>query len=132
MGTFAKTANVDDCRLSFANQGKQTSIFHFRLQQTNGRCHFPLVSYLNIYTENGTIYIIYCIYICTQIPINIHIHIHIHIRVQYIIHSYTYINIYAQAFFLNTFTVCSSSKWKFFICLYVDEEQTEVIRLQTD
>jgi hypothetical protein len=33
MGTFAETANID-YRLSFANQGKQTSIF--RLQKTNG------------------------------------------------------------------------------------------------
>jgi hypothetical protein len=50
MGTFAKTAIVDYC-LSFAHQGKQTSVFRiclfaankrkfsvsvFRLQQTNG------------------------------------------------------------------------------------------------
>jgi hypothetical protein len=52
MGTFAETTNIDYC-LSFADQGKQTSIFHFpfaenkrvcrfrfRLQQTNGSCHF--------------------------------------------------------------------------------------------
>jgi hypothetical protein len=56
MGTFAETANVD-YRLSFAIQGKQISVFHFRfaekkrkfavsvfhLQQTNGSCRFPLV-----------------------------------------------------------------------------------------
>jgi hypothetical protein len=35
MGMFAEIAIVD-CRLSFANQGKQTSVFCFRLQQTNG------------------------------------------------------------------------------------------------
>jgi hypothetical protein len=40
MVTFAKTAIVD-YRLSFANQGKQTSIFHFHLQQTNGSLPFP-------------------------------------------------------------------------------------------
>jgi hypothetical protein len=28
MGMFAETANVND-RLSFANHGKQTSVFHF-------------------------------------------------------------------------------------------------------
>jgi hypothetical protein len=58
-GTFAKTANIV-LRLSFADQGKQTSIFHFfpfvanklkfaffvfHLQQTNGRCRFPLVPF---------------------------------------------------------------------------------------
>jgi hypothetical protein len=38
MGTFADTANVDH-RLSFAEQGKQTSVF--RLQKTNGSLPFP-------------------------------------------------------------------------------------------
>ncbi len=49
----------------------------------------------------------------------IHIRIHIH-----------YIHIYChfkrktepQAFFLNLFSVCSSYKRKFFICLFVDKE----------
>jgi hypothetical protein len=63
MGTFAETANVD-YRLSFADQGKQTAIFHFRLrkqrkfsifvfrlQQTNRSCRFPLVQFSQI--ENG-------------------------------------------------------------------------------
>jgi hypothetical protein len=35
MGTFAETAIVDYC-LSFAEQGKQTSVLRFRSQQTNG------------------------------------------------------------------------------------------------
>jgi hypothetical protein len=35
MGTFAETAIVN-FRLSFADQGKQTSVFCFRLQQTSG------------------------------------------------------------------------------------------------
>jgi hypothetical protein len=39
MGTFAETAIVDYC-LSFANRGKQTSVFRFRLQQTNGSLPF--------------------------------------------------------------------------------------------
>jgi hypothetical protein len=34
MGMFAATAMVD-YRLLFADQGKQTFVFHFRLQQTN-------------------------------------------------------------------------------------------------
>jgi hypothetical protein len=36
---FAETAIVE-YRLSFAEQGKPTSVFRFRLQQTNGSCHF--------------------------------------------------------------------------------------------
>jgi hypothetical protein len=39
MGTFAETAIVY-YRLSFANQEKQTSVFRFRLQQTNVRLPF--------------------------------------------------------------------------------------------
>jgi hypothetical protein len=40
MVTSAKTSIVN-YRLLFANQGKQTSIFRFRLQQTNGSLQFP-------------------------------------------------------------------------------------------
>jgi hypothetical protein len=39
MGKFAETAIVD-YRLSFADQGKQTSVFRFRLLQTNGSLPF--------------------------------------------------------------------------------------------
>jgi hypothetical protein len=53
MVTFAETVIVD-YRLSFADQGKQTSVFHFHLQQTNGSlpfkktnrsCRFPSVPF---------------------------------------------------------------------------------------
>jgi hypothetical protein len=40
MGAFVGTAIVE-YRLSFSDQGKQTSIFHFCLQQTNGSLPFP-------------------------------------------------------------------------------------------
>jgi hypothetical protein len=40
MGTFAETAIVD-YRLSFSDHGKQTSVFRFRLQQTNASLPFP-------------------------------------------------------------------------------------------
>jgi hypothetical protein len=40
MGKFAKTTFVD-YRLSFAGQGKQTSVFRFRLQQTKESLPFP-------------------------------------------------------------------------------------------
>ncbi len=45
MGTFAETAIVD-YGLSFADQGKQTSVLRFRMQQTNGglRLRFPFAS----------------------------------------------------------------------------------------
>jgi hypothetical protein len=48
MGTFAVTAIIDYC-LSFADQGKQTSIFHFRLQQTNRRFPFQFSIYMCVY-----------------------------------------------------------------------------------
>jgi hypothetical protein len=40
MGTFAEKAIVD-YRLSFGDQGKQTSVFRFHLQQTNRSLPFP-------------------------------------------------------------------------------------------
>ncbi len=40
MGTFAETAIVDYCR-PIAYQGKQTSVFCFRLQQTKESLPFP-------------------------------------------------------------------------------------------
>jgi hypothetical protein len=46
MDMFAEIAMVDYC-LSFADQGKQTSVIHFHLQQTNGSLPFPFP-----FTEN--------------------------------------------------------------------------------
>jgi hypothetical protein len=43
MGTFAGTAIANYC-LSFADQGKQTFVFRFRLQQTNGSSPFFVCS----------------------------------------------------------------------------------------
>jgi hypothetical protein len=40
MGTFAETAIID-YRLLLAEQRKQTSVFLFRLQHTNGSLQFP-------------------------------------------------------------------------------------------
>jgi hypothetical protein len=39
LGTFAETA-IADYRLLFSNQSKKTSVFHLRLQQTNGSLPF--------------------------------------------------------------------------------------------
>jgi hypothetical protein len=44
MGTFAEKAIVD-YYLSFADKGKQISVFRFRLQQTNGSLPFPFSIY---------------------------------------------------------------------------------------
>ncbi len=44
MGTFAETVIVH-YHLLFADQGKPTSVFRFRLQQTNGNCHSLLVPF---------------------------------------------------------------------------------------
>jgi hypothetical protein len=49
MGTFAETAI--DYRLSFADQGKLTSVFCFCLQQSNGNCRFLLVLFPYIYVS---------------------------------------------------------------------------------
>jgi hypothetical protein len=43
MGMFAETAFVDN-RLSFASLRKQTSVLHFRLQQTNISLPFPFAA----------------------------------------------------------------------------------------
>jgi hypothetical protein len=40
MGPFAETP-IDDCFLPFATQRKQTSVFSFCWQQTNGSLPFP-------------------------------------------------------------------------------------------
>jgi hypothetical protein len=40
MGMFAGTANVDYL-LSFADQGKQTSVFYFTFAENNGSLSFP-------------------------------------------------------------------------------------------
>ncbi len=47
MDAFAETAIVEH-RLSFVDQGKQTSVLCFRLLQANGRCRFPLVPFLRL------------------------------------------------------------------------------------
>jgi hypothetical protein len=138
MGTLAETAIViiidgHVCRNSnrllgtvylvpfiFADQGKQTSLFH--LQQRNGRCHFHQDTlkrqhiYLNIY-----------IYIFLYIFLKIFIY---YIFILYII--LIYIFVYAavkrkngkkdQVIFLNPFTVCSLCKWKLAVCPFVDEQ----------
>ncbi len=39
-GTFVETAIVD-YHVSFADQGEQSSVFNFRLQQTNRNIPFP-------------------------------------------------------------------------------------------
>jgi hypothetical protein len=43
MGTFAETAIAKYC-LSFADKGKQTSVFCFHLQQTDGSLQFSICS----------------------------------------------------------------------------------------
>jgi hypothetical protein len=57
MGTFAETTVVS-YRLSFADQGKQTSVFRFRLQQTNGSLLFLFSGYIDMYR----IYAAVCIF----------------------------------------------------------------------
>ncbi len=87
MGTFDDTANVD-YRLSFADQGKQTSVFRFRIAQTKESFPFSVSSVFlyiyTLYTENGTIelYIyVYIIYTYTYAYTCIHTHMHIHVYI---------------------------------------------------
>jgi hypothetical protein len=73
MGTFAETANVV-YRLSFADQGKQTYVFRFSLQQT-------YESYIQ-YIRKMELYIyIYSILYINSMYTNIYIHVHIHIHI---------------------------------------------------
>jgi hypothetical protein len=65
MGTFADTANFN-YHLSFAGQGKQTSVFH--LQQTNGSFPFPFPELMkndnfHLFAANGKLYKYIYIYI---------------------------------------------------------------------
>jgi hypothetical protein len=48
MDTFAETAIVS-YRSSFADQGKQTSVYRFRLQQTNGSLLLMFSGYIDMY-----------------------------------------------------------------------------------
>ncbi len=90
MATVAETLLID-YRLSFSGHEIQTSVFRFRLQQTNGNCRFPLVPcsvhmyiYIYIYTYwNGSIYtyIYIYIYVCKYIYIyekRSHVYIYIY------------------------------------------------------
>jgi hypothetical protein len=75
MGTSAETAIVD-YHLLIANQGKQTSVFRFHLQQTNGSlpfpfsvCHFHLVSFLCVCGGVGA---------CVSVSIYIYIYLYLY------------------------------------------------------
>jgi hypothetical protein len=58
MGTFAGAANVD-YRFLFADQGKQTSVYRFRLQKKKEKLPFFVNTYIQTYIyaaiskENG-------------------------------------------------------------------------------
>ncbi len=104
MGTFAETAIID-YHLLFADQGKPISVFHFRLQQTNG----SLLLHISVCSKQ----------------------VKIAFFVSFIFRIYFYIccrfkrKTEAQAIFLYPFTVCSSGKQKFVVCPIVDEETKE-------
>jgi hypothetical protein len=107
---------------SASNKGK-LAISIFRSQQRNASNSFPRVPFsIDIHILKNYFQYTFNIYIFGQ-------------------QNYTYIyatvlnrkqKMEAQAVFLYLFIVCSSCKWKFVICLFVDEKQTDVIHLQTD
>jgi hypothetical protein len=104
MGTFAETVIVD-CHLYFADQEKQTSVFCFL---------FPYI-YTHICTDNVTIYMYVHIY--TNIYLYIYIYTHIHICCLFKRKTES------QAIFLNSYTACSSCKWKFAVCCWRKNER---------
>jgi hypothetical protein len=117
LGTVAETENVDYC-LSFADQGKQTSVF--RLQKINGSCRFPLVLFPFIYISLYLYF--YCIYQYIYISsIYVFIHTSLSIFTVYICCRFKQ-KTEAQAIFLNPFSVCSLCKRKFVVCPFVYEE----------
>ncbi len=84
--------------------------FCFVLQQTNGSCRFLLVPFPGIYElKRQHIYKLpfHEIYICGKWNTS-------------------------QVIFLKPFTFCSSCKWKFFICQFVDNETNWSYPLQTE
>jgi hypothetical protein len=81
--------------------------FVCRPRKTNFHFPYPFSIYIYIYTENGTIYI-YILYIYIYIYVNIYIYIDMSLY----IYCHFKRKTEAQAFFFDTFTVCSSYKQK--------------------
>jgi hypothetical protein len=113
MGTFAETAIVD-YRSSFANEGKQTSVFYFRLQQQTEVCQCCLPLGANKWKLPFSVSSVFCIHM---------------LRICCLFNMYIYATVSnrkritkAQAIFLNPFTVNSLCKCKFVVCPFVDEE----------
>ncbi len=94
MGTFAETA-IFDYHLLSANQGKQTTLF--LLQKTNGSGRIPFVLFS----------------VCIDtVYINV-------LKLQHCFNIYGKQKMVAKVIFCNAFTICSSSKRKFVVCLFV-------------
>jgi hypothetical protein len=91
---------------------KQTEVFCFSLQQTNGSCRFPLVPF--------SIYIYEYIYI----EMAAYTYIHMENRSIYICICCRFKNGKQRpwAIFLNPFTICLSCKRKLVVCQFADEK----------
>ncbi len=116
MGMFADLAIVD-YHLSFYDQGKQTSVFCFCLQQTNGSLLFPFsicrkqtkVAVFHGHGDKETL---------RWIHGNMETWRHRDMET-----SNGKWKMGAQPIFLNPFTLWSLCKGKFVFCLFVDEEK---------
>jgi hypothetical protein len=112
LGMFAETAIVD-FHWSFADQGKQTLIFCFCLQQTNGICHLPLIPFF--------IYVCICVCPCVGgvwVFVCVYIFIFIFIFICWRFKQKTEApSDFPQ--FIYCLLIC---KRKFVICPFVDEE----------
>jgi hypothetical protein len=114
MDTFAETAIVD-FRLSFAYQRKQTFVFHFHLQHTNGSLQFPFPVGRKIKGRRHFPFVLFSIYIYIYIgKTELYVYIYIYCRLKW--------KTEARVIYLSTFTVCSSWQWKFVVCLFVNKE----------
>ncbi len=122
----------------FADHGKQTSVFLFRLQKTKGSLPF-LFTVWSKHTEVA--FSVPSIFRSFRLPyIYMYIYMYLYLYKYLYIYNYMSISIYicchfkrtmeAQAIFLNPFTICSSCKRKFVICHLFLRKQTEVIHLQ--
>jgi hypothetical protein len=111
---------ITNYRLSFADQGKQTSVCRFRQEQTNGKCRFQFFPF----------------FVCVGMCVFMYVYIYKYI------YLYSHLNFYAtvsnvkrkmkaQAIFLNPFTVCSSCKRKLVFFRSLTKKQMEVICLQS-
>jgi hypothetical protein len=112
MGTFAETPVVD-YRSSFADQGKQTSVFHFRLQRNKLKFAVSIFRFSKQTKSPFFISSISCVCVWGVCAGG---------WGSWACFSNGKWKTEALVLLLNPFTACSSCKSKFVACLFVDEQ----------